>query len=68
MCTGLQREHDDLDPSTTELWFAGKQMLPGNKLSAHAGNQEKSKLIVRLQKAGQSAPQREPVRPRLHSG
>ncbi|KAK9832936.1 hypothetical protein WJX74_002381 [Apatococcus lobatus] len=58
---GTSRENDDLDPRTTELWFAGKQMLPGNKLSAHAGNQERSKLIVRVQKAGQSAPQREPA-------
>ncbi|KAK9865940.1 hypothetical protein WJX84_010576 [Apatococcus fuscideae] len=59
--SGTSREQDDLDARDAEVWFAGKQLQPGNRISVHAGKQEKTKLVVRLQKAGQSAPQREPA-------
>lgn len=53
---------DILDPETSLLWWAGKQMMPGNKLKEHVGKNEKTKVICKLQKKGQGAPARESVR------
>jgi len=50
---------DILDPETSLLWWAGKQMMPGNKLKEHVGKNEKTKVICKLQKKGQGAPARE---------
>lgn len=50
-----------LDPADTELWFAGKRMAPGTKLSDRVGRNDKTKAVVRLQPAGHGAPPREPV-------
>ncbi|KAK9823695.1 hypothetical protein WJX72_004678 [[Myrmecia] bisecta] len=57
---GSSHAADDMDPETTTLWFAGKQMLLQNKLSDHVGRHEKSKVVVKLQRKGQGAPGREP--------
>lgn len=57
----LQYGTDDLDAASASLWFAGKMMIPENKLSAHTGRHENTKAIVKLQKKGQGAPSREPV-------
>lgn len=51
-----------MDPETSLLWWAGKQMMPGNKLKEHVGKNEKTKVICKLQKKGQGAPARESVR------
>lgn len=59
MC--LQYGTDDIDAASASLWFAGKMMIPENKLSAHTGRHENTKAIVKLQKKGQGAPSREPV-------
>jgi len=48
-----------LDPATAQIWWAGKQMIPGNKLSDHVGRNEKTKIVAKLQKKGGGAPQRE---------
>ena len=57
----MQYGTDDLDAQAATLWFAGKMMIPENKLSVHTGRHENTKAIVRLQKLGQGAPAREPV-------
>jgi hypothetical protein len=47
--------------SEASIWFSGKEMQPGKKLSDYLGKNEKSKVIVKLQKKGKGAPGREPV-------
>ena len=50
---------DVLDPTNAQLWWAGKLMIASNKLAAHVGKNEKTKIIATLQKKGAGAPQRE---------
>ncbi|KAK3263720.1 hypothetical protein CYMTET_27494 [Cymbomonas tetramitiformis] len=50
-----------LDVDSAQLWWAGKEMMRGNKLAVHVGKNEKTKIICKLQKKGAGAPQREPV-------
>ena len=50
-----------LDPARTALWFSGKEIMRGKKLSDYLGKNEKTKIVCKLQKAGQGAPQRESV-------
>lgn len=57
----LQYGTDDIEADSASLWFAGKMMIPENKLSVHTGRHENTKAIVKLQKKGQGAPSREPV-------
>jgi len=52
---------DVMDPETAQLWWAGKQMMPGNYMKDHVGRNEKTKVICKLQKKGAGAPAREPV-------
>ena len=52
---------EEMDPETSTLWFAGKQMLPEKLLKDYVGRHEKTKVIVKLQKKGSGAPGREPV-------
>lgn len=47
-------------PKTT-IWFSGKEMMRGKLLQDYVGKNEKTKIVVKLQKVGQGAPQREPV-------
>ncbi|MEE6468017.1 hypothetical protein FKM82_008144 [Ascaphus truei] len=44
-----------------QLWWAGKELLRKKKLSDFVGKNEKTKIIVKIQKRGQGAPSREPV-------
>lgn len=56
----------DILDENAQLWWAGKQMLPGNKLSVHVGKNEKTKIVAKLTKKGSGAPQREnPVTPEV---
>lgn len=55
-----QYANDELDPETSTLWFAGKSMQPEKKLSDHLGRNERTKVVVKLQKKGSGAPAREP--------
>jgi len=57
---GSSAANEVLDPATTQLWWAGKQMNPDNKLSDHLGRNEKTKVVGKLQKKGGGAPAREP--------
>ena len=51
----------DLDPDTTEMWFAGKNMQRNKTLQEYAGSNEKTRIVVKLQEAGAIKPSREPV-------
>lgn len=51
-----------LDPAAAELWFAGQPLVPGAPLSARLGRNDKTRVVLRLQRSGQGAPTREPVR------
>ncbi|KAL0275434.1 UNVERIFIED_CONTAM: hypothetical protein PYX00_003282 [Menopon gallinae] len=59
--SGTQASLDVLEASRTSVWFCGKEMMRGKKLRDYLGNNEKTKGIIKLQKAGSGAPQREPV-------
>lgn len=59
--TGTHASLEVIEPAKAQLWFAGKQMLPGRKLAEFIGKNEKSKVNVKLQKSGEGAPGREPV-------
>ncbi|EPZ34652.1 hypothetical protein ROZALSC1DRAFT_27041 [Rozella allomycis CSF55] len=43
------------------LWWASKELVPNKHLSDFIGKNEKSKVIVKLQRKGQGAPVREPA-------
>ena len=59
--SGTQWATEHLDPETSQLWWAGKQMFPGKKLKDHVGKNEKTKIVGKLQKKGGGAPSREPI-------
>mmetsp|Transcript_36253 Transcript_36253/g.43757 ORF Transcript_36253/g.43757 Transcript_36253/m.43757 type:complete len:278 (+) Transcript_36253:168-1001(+) len=50
---------DILENENAQMWWAGKQMVIGNKLADHVGKNEKTKIVVKLTKKGAGAPQRE---------
>ncbi|XP_053561945.1 cilia- and flagella-associated protein 298 [Bombina bombina] len=50
-----------IEEPEAQLWWAGKELLRKQKLSDFVGKNEKTKLIVKIQKRGQGAPAREPV-------
>lgn len=56
-----QHNSDDMDPATSSMWFAGKELLSGKLLSDFAGKNEKSKIVLKIQKKGSGPPVREPV-------
>ncbi|XP_050450210.1 cilia- and flagella-associated protein 298 isoform X2 [Cataglyphis hispanica] len=59
--TGTQASLEVIDVQLAELWFSGKELLPGKKMKDFVGNNEKTKLIVKLQKRGSGKPAREPL-------
>jgi len=59
--TGTEDGAEIINPSETELWWAGKQLVRGKKLQDFTGKNEKTKIIAKLQKSNQGAPAREPV-------
>jgi len=50
-----------IDVQLAQLWFSGKELLPGKKMKDFVGNNEKTKVIVKLQKRGSGKPAREPL-------
>ncbi|CAD8045008.1 unnamed protein product [Paramecium primaurelia] len=54
-------QYDFLDEKNTSLWWAGKELLRGKLLQDFIGKNDKTKIIVRLQKTGGGAPVREPA-------
>lgn len=57
----LQPEQNVIDVNAAHLWWAGKQLQFGRKLESYIGKNEKTKIIVKLQKSDMGAPSREPV-------
>lgn len=58
---GTQASLQVLEEAATSLWFSGKELIPDKKMEAFVGKNEKTKLIVKLQKKGSGPPGREPV-------
>lgn len=57
--SGSADSKEVLDPKTSTLWWAGKELKKDKKLSDYLGRNEKTKIIAKLQKANQGAPVRE---------
>ncbi|XP_057307091.1 cilia- and flagella-associated protein 298-like [Hydractinia symbiolongicarpus] len=59
--TGTQASKEVLEESNASLWWAGKELMCGKTLQDYVGKNEKTKIIVKLQKKGHGPPSREPV-------
>mmetsp|Transcript_43177 Transcript_43177/g.111948 ORF Transcript_43177/g.111948 Transcript_43177/m.111948 type:complete len:92 (+) Transcript_43177:916-1191(+) len=57
----LQPSQEILDIESTTMWWAGKEILREQKMGDRVGKNEKTKIVVKLQKKGQGAPSREPL-------
>ena len=52
---------DDLWADKSTIWICGKELHAGKLFSDFFGNNEKQKFVVKVQKRGSGAPQREPL-------
>lgn len=59
--SGTQASLQVITEDECQLWWAAKEMQRGKKLQDYIGRNEKTKLVVKIQKKGQGAPAREPV-------
>ncbi|XP_012215160.1 cilia- and flagella-associated protein 298 isoform X2 [Linepithema humile] len=59
--SGTQASLEVIDIQLAQLWFSGKELLPGKKMKDFLGSNEKTKVIVKLQKRGSGKPAREPL-------
>uniref|UniRef100_A0A1A8M4M3 Chromosome 21 open reading frame 59 n=1 Tax=Nothobranchius pienaari TaxID=704102 RepID=A0A1A8M4M3_9TELE len=59
--SGTQASLQVIPEHECQLWWAGKEMQRGKKLLDYIGKNEKTKLVVKIQKKGQGAPAREPL-------
>lgn len=60
--TGLSTDNYDYHiAKETSVWWAGKELMRGKTLSDYVGKNEKTKIVVKMQKSGGSAPVREPA-------
>ncbi|XP_030380374.1 cilia- and flagella-associated protein 298 [Scaptodrosophila lebanonensis] len=59
--SGTQASKDVIEPSKAQLWFAGRQILNGKRLSEFLGNNNKTKVVVKLNQLSEGTPGREPV-------
>lgn len=59
--SGTQAGLQVLEDGSTQLWWAGKEMVDGKKLMDYIGKNEKTTIVAKLQKKGQGPPAREPV-------
>eukprot|EP01137_Pigoraptor_chileana_P026501 Opistho-2@7872 len=59
--SGTQASQAVIDVSVAQLWWAGKELLKEKKLGDFIGRNEKTKIIVKIQKRGGGAPVREPA-------
>lgn len=57
--SNVSKEYHDV--KTCELWFASKKLDRKDKMSARFGNNDKTKVVVKIQKRGKGAPVREPA-------
>lgn len=54
--TGTQASKEVIDPTQATLWFANKEMDRKNPLSSHLGQNEKTKVVVKLSTLGLGQP------------
>ncbi|KAM4045854.1 cilia- and flagella-associated protein 298 isoform 2-T2 [Anomaloglossus baeobatrachus] len=59
--SGTQAGQMVIEEPAAQLWWAGKELLRKQKLADYVGKNEKTKIIVKIQKKGHGAPAREPV-------
>ncbi|KAF2975453.1 hypothetical protein EK904_005046, partial [Melospiza melodia maxima] len=59
--SGTHAGTEVIKESEAQLWWAGKQLEETKLLSDYVGKNEKTTIIVKIQKKGQGAPGREPV-------
>ncbi|XP_065370128.1 cilia- and flagella-associated protein 298 [Calliphora vicina] len=59
--TGTQASKEVIEPSKAQLWFAGRLIMYDKKLSQFIGNNDKTKVVVKLNTLGEGIPSREPV-------
>ncbi|XP_039250425.2 cilia- and flagella-associated protein 298-like [Styela clava] len=59
--SGTQASLQVIPEDKGTLWWAGKELLPGKKLQDYVGNNDKTKIVAKLQKKGTGPPGREPV-------
>ncbi|KAJ3290380.1 hypothetical protein HK104_006819 [Borealophlyctis nickersoniae] len=57
--SGTAASKEVVDPDTATLWWAGKELVREKLLSDFTGKNEKTKIIVKIQKKGQGPPLRE---------
>ena len=50
---------DDLAYDNTTLWCVNKELMSGKTFADYFGKNEKSKMVIKAQKKGSGAPQRE---------
>ncbi|XP_028277782.1 cilia- and flagella-associated protein 298 [Parambassis ranga] len=59
--SGTQAALQVIPEDECQLWWAAKEMQRCKKLQDYIGKNEKTKLVVKIQKKGQGAPAREPL-------
>ncbi|XP_064541624.1 cilia- and flagella-associated protein 298 [Drosophila montana] len=59
--SGTQASKEVIEPSKAQLWFAGRQILTGKQLKEYLGNNDKTKVVVKLNQLGEGPPAREQV-------
>ncbi|KAH8365607.1 hypothetical protein KR093_002514 [Drosophila rubida] len=59
--SGTQASKEVIEPSKAQMWFAGRQVLPGKKLNEYLGSNDKTKVVVKLNQLGEGPPGREQV-------
>ncbi|KAH8376378.1 hypothetical protein KR200_000556 [Drosophila serrata] len=57
--SGTQASKEVIEPSKAQLWFAGRQILTGKLLKDYLGNNDKTKVLVKLNQLGEGPPARE---------
>jgi hypothetical protein len=56
---GSAASKDVFSEQDASLWWAGKELAPEKKLADYAGKNEKTKIIIKLQRKGSGPPVRE---------
>lgn len=59
--TGTQASKAVIEPAKCQLWFAGRLLLPDKQLREFLGSNEKSKVIIKINKREEGQPGREPA-------
>ncbi|KAF6716280.1 UPF0769 protein C21orf59-like [Oryzias melastigma] len=59
--SGTQASQQVISEDECQLWWAAKELQRGKKLQDYVGKNEKTKLVVKVQKKGLGPPAREPL-------